>query len=217
MAKITVLGGTGYAGSHIVAVAASRGHSVVSYSRKAPEQPVAAVEYRIGDVQDAAVIDQAVSGADVVVSALSPRDAMMKTPGLLRGVEQSIAKLAQQRGVRFGVVGGAGSLLVAEGGPRVAETAGFPDAVKPESAEMAGVLDDLRATDPGLDWFYVSPAGGFGVWVPGEATGQYRVGGDVLLVDENGESNISGADLALAVVTEIETPTHRRARFTVAY
>jgi len=79
------------------------------------------------------------------------------------------------------------------------------------------VLDDLRASDESLDWFFVSPAGGFGAWVPGEATGVFRVGGDVLLVDANGDSNISGADLALAIVNEIETPAHRRARFTVAY
>ena len=216
MARISVLGGTGYAGGNIVAVAASRGHSVVSFSRKAPEQPVADVEYRLGDVRDAAMVAEAVSGADVVVSALSPRGAL-EAPGLLRGIEQGVAKLAQQRGVRFGVVGGAGSLLVADAGPKVVDTEGFPDAFKSEAAEMAGVLDDLRAADECLDWFFVSPAGGFGAWAPGDATGQYRLGGDVLLADDNGESNISGADLALALVHEIETPAHHRARFTVAY
>ena len=57
----------------------------------------------------------------------------------------------------------------------------------------------------------------FGAFNPGEARGMYRVGGDVLLADENGVSDISGADLGRAVVDEIETPAHRRARFTVAY
>ncbi len=44
-----------------------------------------------------------------------------------------------------------------------------------------------------------------------------RKGGDVLVVDENGESFISGADFALALVDEIVEPKHNRARFTVAY
>ncbi|WP_188042580.1 NAD(P)-dependent oxidoreductase [Changpingibacter yushuensis] len=216
MARIVVLGGTGYAGSNIVAVAAGKGHEVVSYSRTLPATRVEGVNYQTGDVLESSLLEQAVVGADVVVSALSPRGAL-EGAGKLRSIEGKVAELAAKSGVRFGVVGGAGSLLVAEGGPKVAETDGFPDGFKAEAAELAGVLDDLRASDESLDWFFVSPAGGFGAWVPGEATGVFRVGGDVLLVDANGDSSISGADLALAIVNEIETPAHRRARFTVAY
>ena len=216
MARIVVLGGTGYAGSNIVAVAAGKGHEVVSYSRTLPATRVEGVDYQTGDVLESSLLEQAVVGADVVVSALSPRGAL-EGAGKLRSIEGEVAELAAKNGVRFGVVGGAGSLLVAEGGPKVAETDGFPDGFKAEAAELTGVLDDLRASDESLDWFFVSPAGGFGAWVPGEATGVFRVGGDVLLVDANGDSNISGADLALAIVNEIETLAHRRARFTVAY
>jgi putative NADH-flavin reductase len=216
MAKITVFGGTGYAGGNIVAAAASKGHQVTSYSRNQPEAPVAGVDYRTGDVADAAVVATAVEGADVVVSALSPRGAL-DGAGVLRAIDTKIGKAAQAAGARFGVVGGAGSLLVAEGGPKVADTDDFPAQFSAEAAEMGGVLDDLRASDAGLDWFFVSPAGDFGAWAPGEATGTYRVGGDVLLVDADGNSNISGADFAAAVVAEIDTPQHRRARFTVAY
>jgi putative NADH-flavin reductase len=82
---------------------------------------------------------------------------------------------------------------------------------------MAGVLEDLLASPEDLDWFYVSPAAGFGAWDAGEATGTFRIGGDILLQDAAGASRISGADLAVAVVDEIETPAHRRQRFTVAY
>jgi putative NADH-flavin reductase len=52
---------------------------------------------------------------------------------------------------------------------------------------------------------------------PGEATGRYRIGGDVLLSDADGNSNISGADYATAFVDEIDKPAHRRQRFSVAY
>ena len=55
--------------------------------------------------------------------------------------------------------------------------------------------------------------------VPGrpQATGRYRVGGDILLTDADGNSNVSGADYAKAFVDETEQPAHRRQRFSVAY
>jgi len=214
MARITVLGGTGYAGGNIVREAASRGHEVTSISRNAPQDKVSGVTYVTGDVLDPAVVDQAVAGADVVVEALSPRGALEGTIG---SVVQKLSAAVQAAGARLGVVGGAGSLLVAPGGPAVAAADDFPDAFKGEAAEMAAVLEDLRASDEALDWFYVSPAGDFGPWAAGEHTGIFRLGGDVLLVDETGSSTISGADFAQAFVDEIEQPAHRRQRFTVAY
>lgn len=216
MARITVLGGTGYAGSNIVAVAAARGHQVVAYSRNAPDAPVEGVEYRTGDVQDVVVLATAVEHTDVVISALSPRGELSK-PGTVRNILRRLGKLAAASEVRLGVVGGAGSLLVEEGGIRLIDTPGFSEEYKPEGLEMAGALDDLREADDELEWFFVSPAGNFGPWAAGELTGQYRIGADVILTDEAGKSAISGPDLAEAIVKEIEQPAHRRARFTVAY
>jgi len=37
------------------------------------------------------------------------------------------------------------------------------------------------------------------------------------VTDDNGESYISGADFAVAVIDEIEDPKHSRRRFTVGY
>ena len=81
----------------------------------------------------------------------------------------------------------------------------------------ADVLTALRETSDDVDWFYVSPAAGFGSYAPDEVTGTCRVGGDVLLTDASGTSFISGADFALAFVEEIEQGRHHRERFTVAY
>lgn len=214
MAKITILGGTGYAGSNLVTAAAAAGHEVTLFSRSLPEAQVDGVTYVTGSVLEDGTLQRAFDGAEVVVSALSPRGEL---EGRTRGVLAEASAVAAAQGVRFGVVGGAGSLFVAEGGPRLADTEGFPEPVKPEAAEMAGVLDDLHASAPELDWFYVSPAAAFGSWAPGEATGDYRVGGDILLTDANGDSNISGADFAAAILAEIEVPAHRRTRFSVAY
>ena len=125
--------------------------------------------------------------------------------------------LAAQQHVRLAVIGGAGTLRVGEVGPLVKDTDDFPAEFKAEAEEMGAVLGDLKTFDSELDWFYVSPAAHFGAWAPGTATGSYRIGGDQLLTDQDGHSDLSGADLAHAVLSEIDAPAHRRARFSVAY
>lgn len=216
MARIIILGGTGYAGGHLAQEASRRGHEVLALSRTAPESPLDGVEHRTGDVREAAVVAEALDGADVVISALSPRGDMADLESF-REVVAQVARQAREYGVRLGVIGGAGSLLVAEGGPKLVDTPDFPAEFAQEPRVLDAVLEDLRVAEEGLDWFFLSPAGGFGSFSPGEAKGTYRVGGDVLLTDAEGASFISGADLALAVIDEIEEPAHRRTRFTVAY
>lgn len=216
MSRIVILGGTGYAGGHLAAQAADRGHQVLTVSRSAQATPAASVEHHTGDVRDEAFLAEILDGADVVVSALSPRGDMADLEAF-RSLQKTLARLAQEKSVRLGVIGGAGSLLVAEGGPKLVDTPEFPEEFAEEPRVLDAVLQDLRASDEGLDWFFLSPAAGFGSFAPGEATGTYRVGGDVLLSDESGTSFISGEDLALALVDEIEAPAHRRTRFTVAY
>lgn len=213
MARIAVIGGTGYAGRHIVEEAIRRGHTVVSVARKAPAERIHGVTYIEGTILDVPNLVAELEGADVVVAAVAPR-------GDMRGrVRSNLAELAETlpKTVRIGVIGGAGGSLVAPGGPRLVDTDGFDEEHKPESLEAYGVLEDLRSGAAARDWFYVHPAGGFGAWNPGERTGSYRDGGDVLVVDEQGESYISGADLGVAVIDEIEDPKHRRERFTVGY
>ncbi len=213
MTRITVIGGTGYAGSHIVREAASRGHEVTSVSRSLPAERAEGVRYVTGSVLDDGTRVAAASESDVVVATVSPRGDMA---GRVAPAYAELAEAARVKGARLGVVGGAGSLLVAEGGPRLVDTDEFPEPFRPEALEFAGILDALRETSADLDWFYLSPAAGFGAQAPGEATGRYRVGGDVLLTDGEGSSSLSAPDLATALVDEIERPAHRRARFTVA-
>jgi putative NADH-flavin reductase len=214
MARISVFGGTGYAGSTIVAEAARRGHTVTSVSRHTPEQRVDGVDHLEGSLLDADTRAKALAAADVVVVTVAPRGDMAGSvhPGIT-----ALAADAERAGVRIGVVGGAGSLHVAEGGPRLFDTPDFPAEYRRESLEMAAALDDLRAAPESLDWFYLCPPAAFGGFAPGEVRGTYRVGGDVLLTDDEGNSFIGGADFGTAVVDEIEQPAHRRARFTVAY
>jgi len=213
MARIVVIGGTGYAGRHIAQEAASRGHEVVAVSRSTPENPVDGVSYVQADVRDAEAVAGAVTGADAVVSALSPRGDMADAVlDVLRGL---IAELSGTK-TRLGVVGGAGGSLVAPGGPRLFDQ-DFPEEYKHEAQVGIDSLALLQDSDPSLDWFFIHPAEVFGAWAEGERTGHYRDGGDVLVRDADGKSFISGADFALAVVDEIEQGNHRRERFTVGY
>ena len=214
MARITILGGTGYSGAHIAQEAATRGHDVLAVSRRTPESPAEGVNYVSGDVLDEDFLSRLAAQSDVIMVALSPRGEMQ---GRVIEAARTLIPVATAAGVRLGVIGGAGALRVSEGGPRLIDTDGFPDEVKPESFEMVEVLEALQDSEETLDWFYIHPAAGFGSANPGERRGAYRVGGEVLLSDSEGRSEISGADFALAILDEIEKPVHRRRRFSAAY
>jgi len=213
MARIVVLGGTGYAGRHIVSEAVSRGHEVVSVSRSEPSEPVEGARNVQGSVLDLATLGDVFDGADAVVSALSPRGDMENS--VLDALSGVIDRLSGTK-TRIGVVGGAGGSLVAPGGPRLFDL-DFPEEYKHEAQVGIDSLALLESTDESLDWFFIHPAEVFGPWAEGERTGHYRDGGDVLVRDADGKSYISGADFAIAVVDEVERGAHRRARFTVGY
>ena len=215
MATIAIFGGTGYAGSAIRDEALRRGHTVISVSRKEAELAgTPGFISRAGNLHDPALVDHMAVEADVLVVATR---AGQQDGVRLADAVTMLAKAAAEHSTRLGFVGGAGSLHVTEGGPRVVDLPTFPDAHKGEALGQADVLAALRETAADVDWFYLSPAASFGAYAPGEATGHYRLGGDVLLADADGNSNISGADYAKAFVDEIEQPEHRRQRFSVAY
>jgi len=216
MSRITVVGGTGYAGRNVVRAAASRGHQVISFSRTIPEESerVAGVRYETGSVLDADVRARAVLGADAIVSTLSPRGEL---DGRIVEVDRDLTKLAAQNGTRIIIVGGFSSLRLEEGGPRLAEGGQNAPEFAAEIEQMNTILSELLQTPESVDWAFVSPAQLFGSYAPGEPLGRYRLGGEVAQFDDNGSSAISGADFAMAIVDEIEQCKHRRAHLSVAY
>ncbi|WP_055587737.1 NAD(P)-dependent oxidoreductase [Streptacidiphilus griseoplanus] len=213
MAVITVFGATGYAGGHITDEALRRGHEVIAVNRSGSAVARPGVTPVAGSIADEALVRDLAAKSDVLVVAV--HGSADGKPFLLPLVP-SLLEAAAEGGARIGVVGGAGSLQVAEGGPRLIDTPDFPEAYRAEASSHAQVLDALRDA-AGVDWFYVSPAAEFGAWVPGERTGTFRLGGDVLVSDAEGRSFVSGADYAIAFVDEIDKPAHHQARFTVAY
>ena len=101
---------------------------------------------------------------------------------------------------RLLVVGGAGSLYVnPEHTVCVANGPDFPDIFKPLAAAMAKALGELRERKD-VKWTYISPAGDF--QADGGRTGKYILGGEELTLNSKGESVISYADYAIAMVDE---------------
>ncbi|WP_426234515.1 NAD(P)-dependent oxidoreductase [Pseudomonas sp. TWP3-2] len=204
MSKIAIIGATGRAGSQLLEEALRRGHSVTAIARDTSKIGVrAGVVSKDVDVLDAAALQDAVAGHDVVISAA--HFATVPAAAVVAPLKQAGVK-------RLLVVGGAGSLLLPDG-TRVIDSAGFPDEYKAEASAGAAFLDALRQ-EQNLDWTFVSPSAEF---VEGERSGSFRVGKDDLLVSAEGRSWITFADYAIAMIDEVEVPKHSRQRFAVGY
>jgi uncharacterized protein len=215
MARITIIGGTGYAGSAIAAEAAARGHQVTAVSRSLPDAPIPDVTHVQGDATDEATLRAPIQDADVVVAALAPRGELT---GNFRDVNATIARLADAAGVPLFVVGGYSSLRPAPGADRfVTDLSHIPPELHDEvRAGAALVIEDLPATPATLNWVFVSPALRFGARMPGERLGRYRLGDDVAVQPEDGGA-ISAADYALGFVDLIEKGDHHRTQVNLGH
>ena len=211
MTTLTVFGGSGYAGSAVVAEAIDRGFIVNSISRKQPENSLPGVNYLAHDLTEGV---PTLDGTDVIVAALSPRGSNV---GKLPSIYRAIAAEAKRISARLIIVGGFSSLRPEAGAARFAEGE-LPAELVSEATEMNSILEELLASaDADLNWLFVSPAAEFGSFAPGEATGKYRTSGDVALFDENGKSAISGADFAKAILDEVQSPSKENAHIHFAY
>ena len=124
-----------------------------------------------------------------------------------------LCNLISGTNVRLLVVGGAGSLYVnTEHTMQVQDTPDFPDSFKPLAAAMGKALDELRKRSD-VKWTYISPAGDY--QADGERTGKYILAGEELTLNSKGESIISYADYAIAMVDEIEKGNHIQQRISV--
>jgi putative NADH-flavin reductase len=202
--KIALVGATGNVGSRLLAELLRRGHIVTALVRNTERVPAhAGVTAKRVDVSDKAELIAALAGHDAVISAVP---FMGSDPRLLIEAVKA-AKVA-----RYLVVGGAGSLEIAPG-QRLVDAPAFPAQYRQEALAGAAFLDALRA-EPELDWTFLSPSA---LFVPGDRTAKFRLGGNQLLVDEKGNSAISFEDFAVAMSDELERPAHSRQRFTVGY
>ncbi|MBA5608289.1 NAD(P)-dependent oxidoreductase [Duganella sp. FT3S] len=211
--KIALIGASGFIGSGLLAEALARGHQVTALVGR-PErlEPAAGLTAQATDVLDAARLSSQLAGHDAVISAFSGHAQQGVRDYYNRGVDAILAATKQAGVARLLMVGGAGSLGVAPG-VQVVDSPDFPAQWKESALGARDTLEKLRQEST-LDWTLLSPAA---VIAPGPRTGQFRLGGDQLLTDENGASKISVADYAVAMMDELEHPAHTRRRFSVAY
>jgi putative NADH-flavin reductase len=208
MASIAVVAANGKSGKLIVKEAVDRGFDVTAIVRG--ENHTVAQHVITKDLFDLTADD--LKGFDAVVDAFGAW-----TPDTLPQHSTSLKHLADILSgtqTRLIVVGGAGSLYVdPEHTTQLADTPDFPDSFKPLATAMAKALAELRERKD-VRWTYVSPAADF--QADGERTGKYQLNGEELKTNAKGESIISYADYAIAIVDEIANGNHIGERISVA-
>ena len=205
--KIAVICANGKAGRLIVKEAMDRNLDVTAVVRG--ENKSAAGKVIAKDLFDLTAAD--LKGFDAVVDAFGAW-----TPETLEQHSTTLKHLCDTLSgtdTRLLVVGGAGSLYVnPDHTATVSDGPDFPEMFKPLAAAMAKALGELRQRKD-VKWTYISPAGDF--QAEGERTGEYILGGEELTLNSKGESVISYADYAIAMVDEIVGGSHIQERISV--
>lgn len=205
--KIAVVAANGRVAGKVITEAVNRGFEVTAFGHK--ENNTDAKDYVQKDLFDLTAED--LKGFDAVVDAFG-----VWTEDTLSQHSTSLAHLCDilsGTDTRLLIVGGAGSLYVnPEHTAKVSDGPDFPDAFKPLAAAMAKALTELRERKD-VKWTYISPAGDF--QADGERGGKYILGGEEFTLNSKGESIISYADYAIAVIDEIEKGNHIQQRISV--
>lgn len=205
--KMAVVCANGKAGKWIVKEAVERGLDVTAIVRG--ENRSAAKKALVKDLFDLTNAD--LKGFDVVVDAFgawTPETLPLHSASL-----KHLCDILSGTDTRLLVVGGAGSLYVnPEHSAQVMDGPDFPEVFKPLATNMGKALDELRGRDD-VKWTYISPAGDF--QAEGERTGKYIQAGEELTLNGRGESIISYADYAIAMVDEAMSGNHIRQRISV--
>ncbi|WP_078578226.1 NAD(P)-dependent oxidoreductase [Salipaludibacillus agaradhaerens] len=207
--KIAIIGASGKSGSLIMKEALDRGHTVTALVRnpsKVTEPNVNVVEKDIFDITT-----EDIKNFDIVVNAFNPPHGKEEQHIEAGRVLNNAFKGAPD--TRLIIVGGAGTLYVdEEKSTQLIDTPDFPEVAKPTASNMRIAFNELL-NETGLTWTFVSPAGFFDP--NGKRTGSYQTGKDHVILNSQGDSYISYADYAIAIVDEIEKPQHINERFTV--
>ncbi|MEV7012036.1 NAD(P)H-binding protein [Streptosporangium sp. NPDC051022] len=215
MSEIVVFGAGGRAGRRVVTEAVGRGHRVTAVVRDPAghaDLAGAGVTLVRGDVTDAGDVAAAGAGHEVAISAVYRADVPSEefyvavAHALLAGLERS--------GVGRLLSVGVGTTLETAPGVAVHDAPGFPAEFRAFSLGHTAKLEVFRAAETPVDWLVVTPPPTF---LDDEAprTGRYRLGGDGVLPGDEA-ALLSYADLAVALVDEIEEPRHHRTRIAVA-
>lgn len=205
--KIAVICANGKEGKMLVKEAVARGIDVTAVVRGENQSDAAAVIKK--DLFDLTTAD--LEGFDVVIDAFgawTPETLPLHSTSL-----KHLCDLVSGKETRLLVVGGAGSLYInPEHTIQVMDGTDFPELFKPLASHMGKALDELR-TRTDVKWTYLSPAGDF--QADGKRSGKYILGGEELILNSQGESVISYADYAVAMIDEALEGNHIQQRISV--
>lgn len=205
--KIAVVAANGRVAGRLITEAVNRGFELTAFGRG--ENKTDAKNYIQKDLFDLSAED--LKGFDAVIDAFGAwtEDTFPQHSSSL----SHLCDILSGTDTRLLVVGGAGSLYVnPEHSAQLSDGPDFPDAFKPLAATMAKALTELRERKD-VKWTYISPAGDF--QADGERSGRYILGGEELTLNSKGESIISYADYAIAMIDEIEKGNHIQQRISV--
>ena len=208
--KIAVVAASGRVGQLVMKEAMKRGHEVTAFVR-AGENRSAAPSVVVKDVLDITRTD--LEGFDVVVDAVGGWDE--QTAPAIPNAVKALSGVLAGTDTRLVVVGGAGSLYVnPEHTLTVAQGPDFPEAFQLVASVHQEALDFLRGVTD-VRWTYISPAADF--QAEGERTGDYILAGEEFTTNDAGESVISYADYAIALIDEAERTdgAHEKTRISV--
>ena len=212
--KIALIGATGFVGSNILKELANRNHEITAIARNTKTGSNA--NWIAADIFDTDALAEILKGNDIVISAYNPG---WTNPNIyedfIKG-SKSIQQAVKKSGVkRFITIGGAGSLFVAPNLQAV-DTPDFPKEYHAGATAARDYLNILKE-EKELDWAFFSPAFEMHQGITTGRTGNYRLGLENPVFDENQRSILSGEDLAVVIADEAENPKHHQIRFTAAY
>lgn len=209
MKKVAIVCAAGKQGKLLTDEAVARGYDVTGFVRGRDKVANPKAKTVVKDLFDLTRED--LIGFDVVIDAFGAWTP--ETLPLHKTSLRHLCDILSGTKVRLLVVGGAGSLYVnPEHTVQVKDLESFPDMFRPLANMQGAALDDLRKRSD-VQWTYLSPAGDF--VADGERTGEYLLGGEEYFVNDRGESRISYADYAIAMIDEIENADHIQQRFSV--
>lgn len=205
--KVAVVCANGRVGRLVVKEAIDRGLDVTAVAKG--ENETATKEYICKDLFDLTKAD--LEGFDVVVDAFGAW-AEEELPNHTKSL-MHLCDILSGKKTRLVVVGGAGSLYVnPEHTDVVSDGPDFPPQFLPLAKAQGKALEELRKRND-VQWTFISPAGDF--QAEGERTGEYILAGEELTLNSRGESIISYADYAIAMVDEITKGNHIQQRISV--
>lgn len=216
MKNVVLIGASGFVGTAILNELLNRGHKVTAIVRDPAKVTASNPNLKViqADVTDTDVLIEASKGKDAVISAYNPG---WKNPNIYEETLKNyplIVDSMKKAGVeRLLIVGGAGTLFYAPG-KMVMDADDVPAKLLPGIKSLGEFYLNTLRKENDIDWIFLSPAANM---TPGERTGKFRIGKDDLVVDVNGDSNISVEDYAVAMVDELEQKKYHKERFTIGY